>query len=136
MKKILVLFSLVSLNSFAIQHYSCFPKDAWSTDRVVISLEKDHQQGTLFLSSGIQDDGTHDHSPVMPMSFIQVENKTNIYFAENEVAEFKVYLPQSSFDQNLDDVEIKLLMKNQFSEVTQNLNCYTRMYTDPTLVFQ
>jgi hypothetical protein len=127
MKK-LFLSLILSFNSFAIQHFTCFSEDVRSTDKVIISLEQNHLQGTLFLSSGIQDDGSHEHSAVMKLKLIQSENNINFYFAENDVAQFQIEIPILVLDKNLDDVEIKLHMKNDYAKVLQKLNCYTRIY--------
>jgi hypothetical protein len=129
MKSLLIsLLISVSTSAFAVQHFTCY-HDIYSDDRAVISL-KNNDEGTLFLTSGLDDWGNQDHSGVMTLNKINETDKELTMQAKNSISTFTVKIPTTYLNRNLDDIKLNLTLKNESSglNVEQELNCYTRNY--------
>ena len=125
----LIVFFFCSLISplWATQHFTCFPPDITSSDRVVISLS-DTVTGTLFLTSGIDDDGNQENSGVLPLKKEKDETYVTIWKSNNASSEFTVIIPKDVIGASTDNASLLLVLKNNEREITQNLNCYSRIY--------
>lgn len=128
--KSLIFSLLISISSgaYAVQHFTCY-HDMYSNDRAVISL-KNNDEGTLFLTSGLDDWGNQENSGVMTMNKIEETDAELTMQAKNSVSTFTVKIPTNYLNRNLDDIKLKLTLKNEESglKVDQELSCYTRNY--------
>lgn len=129
--KSLVLFLIFSVlsgaNAFAVQHFTCFPPDVNSNDRAVIAL-KSATEGTLFLTSGLDDWGNQDTSGVLLLNKTGEKDDKQIWVANNTKSTFTAEIPKKHIGVNADSVKIKLNLKSSNANVDQELDCYTRMY--------
>ena len=123
----LLSFFVFSQTSFAAQHFTCFPMETNSNDRAVISL-KNQTEGTLFLTSGLDDWGNQNTSGVLLLSKTSEKDSIQNWVAHSTKATFTVSLPSKSVGQNGDNIKIKLTLKNSEQTVNQDLECYSRMY--------
>ncbi|MDH4468982.1 MAG: hypothetical protein QE271_13065 [Bacteriovoracaceae bacterium] len=112
---------------WATQHFTCFPDDVTSSDRVIISL-KNSATGTLFLSSGIEDDGSHENSGVMELKNVNAENYVTMWRANNSLSEFTVFIDRNFIGVPSDNASVTLVMKNKDKQITQYLSCYSRIF--------
>jgi hypothetical protein len=122
-----IIFSLASTQVFATQHFTCFPPDLQSTDRVIISL-KDHASGTLVLTSGLDDWGNQESSGVLELRYSHQEMLVQVWVAKNANAQFTLAIPKNFIGTNSDQVKIALNLKNESNNISQNLDCYSRIY--------
>ena len=134
MPRVIIVFFCVFISPlWATQHFTCFPPDITSSDRVVISLKNSHT-GTLFLSSGIDDYGNQENSGVLTLN--KVENETSyaadenvtLWKSKNATSEFTVVISKDLIGATTDRASLILVLKNPQQEITQNLNCYSRIY--------
>ncbi len=125
--KVLTLSFLMTANAFAVQHFTCFPPDINSNDRAVIAL-KTQTEGTLFLTSGLDDWGNQETSGVLLLNRVATTNEMETWVANNSIATFTVKIPKKVIGTNADNIELQLNLKSNNSNVDQDLTCYTRMY--------
>ena len=92
MKIFFAMSLLVAAPSFAVQYIDCVPQPSDNNDHVIVSL-KDGENGTLFLSSGINDDGSTENSGVIPMHFAKIDGDQSVFHATNTTGEFDFSLP-------------------------------------------
>jgi hypothetical protein len=113
--------------AFAAQHFTCFPLEVNSNDRAVISI-KNQTEGTLFLTSGLDDWGNQNTSGVLLLNKSTEKDSYQIWLAHSTKATFSVFLPSKSIGQNGDNIKIKLNLKSSEQNINQELECYSRMY--------
>jgi hypothetical protein len=123
---LICLFACSKL-AFAAQHFTCFPLELNSNDRAVISI-KNQTEGTLFLTSGLDDWGNQNTSGVLLLSKSAEKDSYQIWLANSTKATFTVFLPSKSIGQNGDNIKIKLNLKSSEQNINQELECYSRMY--------
>jgi hypothetical protein len=123
----LLLFFIFSQSSLAAQHFTCFPLETNSNDRAVISL-KNQTEGTLFLTSGLDDWGNQNTSGVLLLSKMTEKDSFQTWVAHSTKATFTVNLPSKSIGQNGENIKIKLTLKSVEQTLNQDLECYSRMY--------
>ncbi len=126
----IALSLLVGVPSFAVQYIDCVPEASNNNDHVIVSL-KDRETGTLFLSSGINDDGSHENSGILELKFSKETNGTSVFHAENSVASFDFSLPTAlvqarTFERFFAGLE--LTSTTGVQGVSEKLNCFTRLY--------
>jgi hypothetical protein len=135
MKSLLTLAAfgiLFGSNAHAVQHFTCWnlPLDAYSNDRVVISLSS-ATEGTLFLSSGLDDNGDQDSTGPLKMERVTARDGQSSWVAHNTTSTFTVVIPDSVVGHNADDVVLELDLSNDsessYHQALQ-IGCYTRMY--------
>ncbi|MFZ4713981.1 MAG: hypothetical protein ACOYL6_09730 [Bacteriovoracaceae bacterium] len=127
LNKVLTLSFLITGNVFAVQHFTCFPPDIYSNDRTIISL-KNGTEGTLFLTSGLDDYGNQNNSGVLLMSKKEDKAEVQVWVASNNKSTFTVQIPKKSIGVSADGIKVKLNLKSNQNNVDQELDCYTRMY--------
>jgi hypothetical protein len=123
----LLFFFIFSQTTLASQHFTCFPMETNSNDRAVISL-KNQTEGTLFLTSGLDDWGNQNTSGVLLLSKTSEKDTVQTWVAHSTKSTFTVSLPAKSVGQNGDNIKIKLTLKSSEQTVNQDLECYSRMY--------
>ena len=130
MKIILALSLLVSVPSFAVQYIDCVPEPSDNNDHVIVSL-KDRETGTLFLSSGINDDGSHENSGVLELKLSKEEKGMSFFHASNTVAQFDFSLPTDLVQaKTYERFFAALNMQSSESAygMAGKLNCFARLY--------
>lgn len=140
MKKISFLFLLnvlsiglvhASFEEKIVQYVDCHPADSMTNHRVIVSFES-VSKGTLFLSSGIEDDGSQENSGVMTLFAEKnsIEN-TASFKAENSTSTFLFSLPADLlFKKTLNNFKASLDLKTKDGQhhIVSDLNCFTRLY--------
>ena len=130
MKILFALILLASVPAYAVQYIDCVPEPSENNDHVIVSL-KDRTQGTLFLSSGINDDGSTDNSGILALTFVKEVNGTSTFHAQNRSSQFDFsFLSAMIQARTFERFSAALsLHSNSASEDTdQKLNCFTRLY--------
>ena len=130
MKTLIALSLWVGVPSFAVQYIDCIPMPVENNDHVIVLL-KDTQTGTLFLSSGINDDGSTSDSGVLEMKFIRTEKGVTFFHAQNTTANFVFSLPANLVQaRSLDYFSANLYLSamDESIQVPQTLSCFTRLY--------
>lgn len=126
------------------QQINCFPaKDLDSPDRLVMSLQLPSDSksmptnGTLFLSSGIDDDGRHDNSGVMQLDLIPASDedlkaRTVRYISEQNVSNFIVTMNEADIGKTLKSFSIQLTLERvaDHYRVDQELVCYATVFSE------
>lgn len=120
---------MMSANSFAVQHITCFPYDMSTDDRAIMSLTTT-ETGTLYLTSGLDYWGNQENSGVLPMHKIDQNNQSSFYLAKNSIAVFKVTLPNAIIGRATSSFDATLSLKrnDQSAQVEQDLTCYSSVF--------
>lgn len=130
-----ILFSMIvgvlvlSSSAFSAQHFNCrpMPVDPMLSDRAIIALMTE-SEGTLFLTSGLDDFGNQDSTgPLKIIKTAQTESEM-ILEGTNTTSQFKVVIPFSAIGKNSDQVFLKLEAVNKQANLNQDLDCFTRVY--------
>jgi len=137
MKKMILVLSLISSSAFAVpvQFIDCSPKRQPTRDRVIVSIRPD-QTGTLFLTSGIENDGSSENSGVLPSTRVVTATPAVARFeAANRVSYFAFELPAEWVfrrDYGLFDASITLgNLDRTGTPIVDALTCFTRIYENP-----
>ncbi len=122
---------LFSSKALAVQHFTCWnlPASASDSQRVVISLVSANE-GTLFLSSGLDDFGNQDSTGPLKLEKVATNANTLIstWSAKNTTSSFTVTIPDAVVGRNLNDVTLGLEMANDRDHASFEIGCYTRIY--------
>lgn len=130
MKSLFISLTFVfSISSYAVQHITCFPYDMNTNDRAIMSLT-DHENGTLYLTSGLDDWGNQESSGVLAMYKVDQNTQSSFYEAKNSVAVFKVTLPNAIIGRATSSFDAKLNLKrfDNSAQVEQYLTCYSSVF--------
>lgn len=137
MQKMILVLTLISSSAFAapVQFIDCSPKRPFTRDRVIVSVRPD-QTGTIFLTSGIENDGSSENSGVLKAERVATLKPDVARFeAKNTVSLFAFELPvewifrrdYSFFDARL---ELGNLDRSGYP-IVDELSCFTRIYENP-----
>lgn len=90
----------------------------------------DSNTGTLYLTSGLDEWGNQENSGVLAMFKVDQNNQSSFYEAKNDVATFKVTLPNSVIGHATSSYEAILNLKrnDQSVQVEQDLTCYSSVF--------
>lgn len=135
----MILTSVVISAALRVQQINCFPEEVRSTDRVVISLQLPDEgelplNGTLFLSSGLDDRGDQESTGPLPLRLApetdeDAQKGLVRYQAANDSSTFVVSIhhddlgvAKKSFELNL---ELRRLSEKSGTRLT--LGCYSSL---------
>ena len=120
---------LFSVNAHAVQFFQCWnlPLDIDSTDRTVISLTS-ATEGTLFLSSGIDDDGNQDSTGPLKLVKGSTSGNSTVWTGKNTSSTFTVTIPNAAIGKTSNAVTLDLDLKNVGNHSALQVSCYSRMY--------
>lgn len=123
--KLLTLCALVlfSTTTFARQYFQCSTVEAEYSDVMVLNL-KTAQEGTLFLSSGMQN--PEDERTLVDLELEKTENGNHIYRVVNEQRSGHVIIPSHVIGKSTDHVNVDLA----FNGYGFRFSCFARMYHD------
>lgn len=124
MKTTLVALLLTfSSTVFARQYIQCSTMDSNSTDVMVVNLQTE-QGGTLFISSGMQND--ESERLLVNIEFDKIEKKHHVYKVVGEAGEGFVKVPSEAIGKSSNFVMVDL----SFNSYYFTFSCFARIYND------
>lgn len=118
---LLALLLTFSSTVFARQYIQCGTKDMYSTDVGVVNLTTE-QGGTLFISSGMQND--ESERTLVNIEFDKKENGLHYYNLIG--AKGYLTLPSDQVGKKSDYLEVHLTFNGSYVE----FSCFSRIYND------
>jgi hypothetical protein len=115
------------------QHFTCFPDDVYSTDRIVVSLKAEKSEipetGTLYLFGGFDHEGDLGNSGVLPMEFQPELSRRDhvVYSGENKTASYSVTLPSAGIGKASKEIRLHFELEHKDSSypMTFEMSCYS-----------
>ena|SRR5665647_386800 len=122
MKSVILAISILySTSTFARQYFQCSTYDTHSTEVMVVNVQTP-QAGTVFISSGMQND--ESERALFKMSFEKVEGKNHLYKVITDAGVGSLYVPSNVLGHSSDSVDLILALPGY--RVTYS--CFARMY--------
>ena len=132
MKLLMTALLFCASSSYAVQYIDCIPSDGLSADHVIVSL-KSAQEGTLYLSSGLDENGESENSGVLALAQSKVDADQANYSASNTKADFSFSIPadlvmRATPAHEYFTATLNLKMKSEKYGVDDELLCFARIY--------
>lgn len=121
------------------QHFTCFPVDSQSNDRVVISLKlKDSRTvpaaGTLYFTEGVDAEGRQTNSGVLPIALdtgnaAPSDGDEVSYSGEDESSRYRITLPTSTIGRASKHIQIRVMLENadRSGHLEFEMSCYSSL---------
>lgn len=119
---ILGLCLIFSSSVFARQYFQCSVLEPNMTDVMVVNLISE-KKGTLFLSSGMEND---NERLLFDIELSRVEKNYNVYKAANDSIEGELFVPKHSIGKPLSRVDLEVI----FSRYNFTFSCFSKIYND------
>lgn len=125
MKNLLIAFAVVlfSSSAFARQYVQCSSKDHSTTDVMVVNLQTENG-GTLFISSGMQND--ESERLLMKLEFAKKENGKHFYNIVHDTATGYITMKSNDVGISSNFVTVDLYFGSYHFEYS----CFARIYND------
>jgi hypothetical protein len=137
----MIVSAVVISAAIQVQQISCFPTEASSADRVVISLQLPDRpvelpvQGTLFLSSGLDDVGNQDSIGPLPLKLVpesddDAQKGLVRYQSSGDLSTFEVSIHQDDLGRTQKNfpLDLELMRLSDKYRTTEKLNCYSTVF--------
>lgn len=123
MKSFFLLFVVFfSSQVFARQYIQCSSLDMNTTDVMVVNL-KTEQEGTLFISSGMQN--PEDERLLVGIKFSKISDGNHVYNIQGDIPGF-VVIPSHAIGKSSNSLDVDL----NFNGMEINFLCFARIYND------